>query len=120
MSAVRRGVPSVRMAVKAMRFSFSAFSAFSLSWASAVSYTHLNRYWGCCPFHHEKTASFSVVPDKGFFYCFGCHAGGNAFKFISLIENISYFDAIKLQAEKLGIPLPERKRSCLLYTSRCV
>ena len=70
-----------------------------------------NRYWGCCPFHHEKTASFSVVPDKGFFYCFGCHAGGNAFKFISLIENISYFDAIKLQAEKLGIPLPERKRS---------
>lgn len=70
-----------------------------------------NRYWGCCPFHHEKTPSFSVVPDKGFFYCFGCHAGGNAFKFISLIENISYFDAIKLQAEKLGIPLPERKRS---------
>lgn len=70
-----------------------------------------NRYWGCCPFHQEKTASFSVLPDKGFFYCFGCHAGGNAFKFISLIENISYFDAIKLQAEKLGIPLPERKRS---------
>lgn len=70
-----------------------------------------NRYWGCCPFHQEKTASFSVLPDKGFFYCFGCHAGGNAFKFLSLIENISYFDAIKLQAEKLGIPLPERKRS---------
>lgn len=70
-----------------------------------------NRYWGCCPFHQEKTASFSVLPDKGFFYCFGCHTGGNAFKFISLIENISYFDAIKLQAEKLGIPLPERKRS---------
>lgn len=70
-----------------------------------------NRYWGCCPFHQEKTASFSILPDKGFFYCFGCHAGGNAFKFISLIENISYFDAIKLQAEKLGIPLPERKRS---------
>ena len=70
-----------------------------------------NRYWGCCPFHQEKTASFSVLPDKGFFYCFGCHAGGNAFKFLSLIENISYFDAIKLQAEKLGIPLPERRRS---------
>lgn len=70
-----------------------------------------NRYWGCCPFHQEKTASFSVLPDKGFFYCFGCRAGGNAFKFLSLIENISYFDAIKLQAEKLGIPLPERKRS---------
>ena len=62
-----------------------------------------NRYWGCCPFHHEKTPSFSVVPDKGFFYCFGCHAGGNAFKFLSLIENITYFDAIRMQAEKLGI-----------------
>lgn len=70
-----------------------------------------NRYWGCCPFHNEKTPSFSVVPDKGFFYCFGCHAGGNVFKFISMIENVTYFEAIKLQAEKLGIPLPERQRT---------
>lgn len=70
-----------------------------------------NRYWGCCPFHHEKTPSFSVVPDKGFFYCFGCHAGGNVFKFISLIENVTYFEAIKLQAEKLNIPLPERPKT---------
>lgn len=69
------------------------------------------RYWGCCPFHNENTPSFSVVPDKGFFYCFGCHAGGNVFKFISLVENISYFDAVKLQAEKLGIALPARKKS---------
>ncbi len=69
------------------------------------------RYWGCCPFHQEKTPSFSVEPEKGFFYCFGCHAGGNAFKFLSLIENISYFDAIKLQAEKLGIEMPRRKLS---------
>ena len=66
-----------------------------------------NRFWGCCPFHQERTPSFSVVPDKGFFYCFGCHAGGNVFKFLSLIENVSYFEAIKLQAEKLGIPMPE-------------
>jgi len=70
-----------------------------------------NRYWGCCPFHNEQTPSFSVVPDKGFFYCFGCHAGGNVFKFISLIENVTYFEAIKLQAEKIGIPLPERQRT---------
>ena len=69
------------------------------------------RYWGCCPFHQEKTPSFSVMPDKGFFYCFGCHAGGNVFKFLSLVENVSYFDAIKIQAERLGIPLPERKLS---------
>ena len=70
-----------------------------------------NRYLGCCPFHGEKTPSFSVVPDKGFFYCFGCHAGGNVFKFLSLIENITYFEAIKLQAEKLGIPMPQRQKT---------
>lgn len=70
-----------------------------------------NRYWGCCPFHQENTPSFSVVPEKGFFYCFGCHAGGNAFKFISLIENVSYFEAIKMQAEKLGIELPRREQT---------
>ena len=68
------------------------------------------RYWGCCPFHNEKTASFSVVPADGFFYCFGCHAGGDAFKFISLIEHITWFEAVKRQAEQLGIPLPAEKR----------
>ena len=69
-----------------------------------------NRYWGCCPFHSEKTASFSVVPSEGFFYCFGCHAGGDAFKFLSLIEHITPFEAILRQAEQLGIERPARKR----------
>ncbi len=69
------------------------------------------RYWGCCPFHNENTPSFSVVPEQGFFYCFGCHAGGNVFKFISLVENISYFEAVKLQAERLNIDLPQRERT---------
>ena len=69
------------------------------------------RYWGLCPFHNEKTPSFNVSADKGLFYCFGCGAGGNAFKFLSLIENISYFEAIKLQAQRLGIDLPNKKLS---------
>ncbi len=69
------------------------------------------RYWACCPFHNEKTPSFTVSPDKGMFYCFGCHTGGNVFKFLSLIENVSYFDAIKLQAERLGIDLPSHKKT---------
>lgn len=69
------------------------------------------RYWGRCPFHNEKTASFSVSADKGLFYCFGCGAGGNVFKFLSLIENITYFEAVKLQAERLGIELPQKKSS---------
>ncbi len=70
-----------------------------------------NRYWGCCPFHQENTPSFSVVPDQGFFYCFGCHAGGNVFKFVSMMEGISYYEAIKLQAERLNIPLPQREKT---------
>ena len=69
-----------------------------------------NRYWGCCPFHNEKTASFSVVPAEGFFYCFGCHAGGDVFKFISLMEHITWFEAVKRQGEQLGISPPEKKR----------
>ncbi|MBQ3725716.1 MAG: DNA primase [Selenomonadaceae bacterium] len=69
------------------------------------------RYWGRCPFHNEKTASFSVSADKGLFYCFGCGAGGNAFKFLSLIENITYFEAVKLQAQRLGIELPAQRTS---------
>ena len=69
------------------------------------------RFWACCPFHEEKTPSFTVSPDKGIFYCFGCHTGGNVFKFISLMEHVTYFEAVKLQAERLGIKLPSRKKT---------
>ena len=71
-----------------------------------------NRYWACCPFHSEKTPSFTVDPLKGFYHCFGCGAGGNVFKFIAEMEHISYFDAVKLQAKRLNIPIPtDRQRS---------
>lgn len=69
------------------------------------------RYWARCPFHEEKTPSFTVSPDKGIFYCFGCHEGGNVFKFISKMEHVTYFEAIKLQAERLGIKIPSRKKT---------
>jgi DNA primase len=68
-------------------------------------------FWGCCPFHNEKTPSFSVAPDKGFFYCFGCQAGGNVFNFLMKIENISFFEAVKKMAQKLNIPLPDQEKS---------
>ena len=78
-------------------------------------YVPLNKkgrnYWGCCPFHQEKTPSFSVAPDKGFFYCFGCQAGGDAFRFLMRVENIGFGDAVKLLAQKLNIPVPERERT---------
>ena len=70
-----------------------------------------DRFWGCCPFHQEKTPSFSVKPDGGFFYCFGCHVGGNVFKFVSLQENVKYFEAVAMVAEQLNIPLPQKERT---------
>lgn len=68
-------------------------------------------FWACCPFHSEKTASFSVAADKGFFYCFGCHASGDVFKFIMMQEHVSFSDAVTMLAERAHIPLPEIQKS---------
>jgi len=68
-------------------------------------------YWGCCPFHHEKTPSFSVTPDKGFYYCFGCQTGGSVFNFLMKIENVGFLDAVKVLAKKMNISLPEKEKS---------
>ncbi|MGB2578735.1 DNA primase [Elusimicrobium simillimum] len=60
-------------------------------------------YKGCCPFHQEKTPSFTVSPDKGLFYCFGCQTGGDAFAFLMKIENLSFSEAAKKLAERAGL-----------------
>lgn len=62
---------------------------------------------GLCPFHREKTPSFSVSPDKQLFYCFGCHESGNVFNFIMKIENLGFYDSVKLLAERAGMQLPQ-------------
>lgn len=62
-------------------------------------------YIGNCPFHKEKTPSFTVSPDKQIYYCFGCHAGGNVFKFLMEYENISFIESLQLLAKKQGIVL---------------
>ena len=62
---------------------------------------------GLCPFHSEKTPSFHVNPDRGFFHCFGCGAGGDVFKFLELHEKVGFADAVKILAQKLGVALPE-------------
>lgn len=62
---------------------------------------------GTCPFHHEKTASFTVSPDKHIFYCFGCHLSGDVISFIAKIENCSQKDAAKLLTEKYNLELPQ-------------
>jgi len=68
-----------------------------------------DRWWGLCPFHNEKTPSFSVVPEKNIFYCFGCHKGGGTFNFLMEMESISYPEAIRQLAEKAGVEIPEEK-----------
>ena len=70
-----------------------------------------NRYWGCCPFHGEKTPSFAVTPQNNLFYCFGCHEGGDLFKFVQKIENCNFFEALKIVAGKYGIPVPEKQKT---------
>ena len=64
-----------------------------------------NDWWGCCPFHHEKTPSFSVSVDKKFFSCFGCHASGTVFNFLMNIDRMSYPEAVETLARRAGVVL---------------
>jgi DNA primase len=63
-------------------------------------------WMACCPFHKEKTPSFSVSPTKEIFYCFGCHKGGSVFNFVMEIEGVGFGEAVKIVADKVGMPLP--------------
>ena len=63
--------------------------------------------FGLCPFHGEKTASFSVNPSKGIYYCFGCHKGGGVINFEMEIEGLSYGDAVRALAKRVGMEVPE-------------
>jgi DNA primase len=73
--------------------------------------TGAQNYTGLCPFHKEKTGSFSVNATHGYFYCFGCHEKGDVFTFVMKLENISFPEAIRTVAQKAGIPLPKREFS---------
>lgn len=64
--------------------------------------------WAPCPFHHEKTASFHVDDQKGFYYCFGCHAKGDALGFVKETENVTFMEAVEILAREVGMPMPAR------------
>ena len=66
-----------------------------------------SNYWGCCPFHNEKTPSFSVSSNKQMYYCFGCGAGGNVYNFVMQYENYSFGEALSHLAERAGVELPK-------------
>src|SRR4030042_2375578 len=63
-------------------------------------------YVGLCPFHHEKTPSFNVSPDRQMYHCFGCGVGGNVFTFLMQHEKVSFIEAVRVLAERAGISLP--------------
>ena len=63
-------------------------------------------YFGLCPFHNEKSPSFSVSPEKQIFHCFGCGVGGNVFTFLTKIEGISFVESVQQLAERTNIQLP--------------
>ncbi len=65
-------------------------------------------WMACCPFHQEKTPSFSVNPSKNIFYCFGCSKGGSVFNFVMELEGVSFPESVRIVAEKVGVPLPEQ------------
>ena len=70
-----------------------------------------NRHSGLCPFHNEKTPSFSVYSEHQFFKCFGCDAKGDVFNFVMMIEGLTFWEALKKLAEQHGIPLPKQSRA---------
>ena len=76
-------------------------------------YVHLTKkgstYFGLCPFHNEKTGSFSVSPNKQMYYCFGCGAGGNVFTFMMQYENFTFGEAMETLAERAGVALPQQE-----------
>lgn len=65
------------------------------------------KYWGCCPFHSEKTPSFSVSEDEGLFYCFGCKESGDVISFVMKYESCDFYEAVKILAKNAGMQVPE-------------
>ncbi|MFN3261388.1 MAG: DNA primase [Pikeienuella sp.] len=90
------------------RVSLSQVIGRKLSWDQRKSNAGKGDYWACCPFHQEKSSSFHVDDRKGFYYCFGCHAKGDAVTFLREAENMSFMEAVEALAREAGLPMPER------------
>ena len=79
-----------------------------VTWDQRKSNQGKGDMWAPCPFHQEKSASFHVDDRKGFYYCFGCHAKGDAISFVRETENVSFMEAVEILAREAGMPMPER------------
>ena len=79
-----------------------------VSWDLKKSNQSKGDMWAPCPFHQEKTASFHVDDQKGFYYCFGCHAKGDAISFVKETENVNFIEAVEILAKEAGLQMPEQ------------
>jgi DNA primase len=91
------------------RTSLSRLVARKVTWDRRRSNPARGDFWAPCPFHHEKTASFHVDEAKGFYYCFGCQAKGDAISFLRASENLGFMEAVEILAREAGMSLPERR-----------
>ncbi|MGM0584288.1 MAG: DNA primase [Pseudomonadota bacterium] len=90
------------------RVSLAAVAGRKVSWDKSRSNPSQGDWWAPCPFHQEKTASFHVRDREGFYYCFGCHAKGDAISFLRELENMSFMEAVEALAQEAGMTLPAR------------
>ena len=90
------------------RTSLSQVVGRKVTWDARKSNQGKGDMWAPCPFHQEKSASFHVDDRKGFYYCFGCHAKGDAVTFVKETENVSFMEAVEILAREAGMPMPER------------
>ncbi|MHA3914231.1 DNA primase [Halovulum sp. GXIMD14793] len=88
------------------RTSIAQIAGRKVTWDQRKSNPGKGDYWAPCPFHTEKTASFHVDDQKGFYYCFGCHAKGDALSFVRETENMGFMDAVRLLADAAGMQMP--------------
>jgi len=90
------------------RLSIAQVVGRKVTWDQRKSNPGKGDYWSPCPFHAEKTASFHVDDRKGFYYCFGCHAKGDALGFVKETENVGFMEAVEILAREAGMPVPKR------------
>lgn len=90
------------------RLSMGQVAGRKVMWDNKKSNPGKGDLWAPCPFHQEKTASFHVDDKKGFYYCFGCHAKGDAISFVRETENVGFMEAVQILAGEAGMPMPER------------
>ena len=90
------------------RASLSQVVGRKVTWDARKSNQGKGDMWAPCPFHHEKSASFHVDDRKGYYYCFGCHAKGDAISFVRETENVSFMEAVEILAGEAGMPMPAR------------